>query len=115
MSHLSGGNVQRAIVAREATEGTSVLLISEPAVALDHEARMALRRELHRLAGVGTATIVLTNDVDDAAFFATRLIGVVGGALVADAPVAELAPDHLHARLSRVRDAATTVTPGDAP
>ncbi len=108
MSHLSGGNVQRAIVAREATENTSVLIIVEPAVALDHDARMALRRELHRLAAHGTATLVLTNDVDDAAFFATRLVGVAGGALVADGTVAELSPDQLHAILSRGRAAATT-------
>ncbi|MFW6211598.1 MAG: ATP-binding cassette domain-containing protein [Spirochaetota bacterium] len=107
MAHLSGGNVQRAIIAREATEQTSVLLICEPAVALDHEARISLREEIDRLAELGTTTLILTNDVDDATFFATRLVGVAGGVIVADGRRDELSPDQLHAALSVARTSST--------
>lgn len=59
---LSGGEIQRLVLARAELMGTSLLLADEPTGQLDHDNTAMVARALRRLADHGTTVIVATHD-----------------------------------------------------
>jgi ABC-type Fe3+/spermidine/putrescine transport system ATPase subunit len=84
---ISGGEQQRAALARALVRQPRLLLLDEPFSSLDTELRVSLRDQLRRLQGaMGVAAIYVTHDRDDAAALADRVIEMRGGRIVADGP-----------------------------
>lgn len=83
---LSGGQVQRLILARELEQEHPILVVSEPDAGLDLHARTQLRSALRERAGDGACVIVLTASLDVACEFAQRVVVLRGGAIAADLP-----------------------------
>lgn len=81
---LSGGERTRVSLARVLAQDTPVLLLDEPTTALDVGHEAAVMRELQRLAESGRAVIAVLHDLNDAARFATRVVALDRGRLVAD-------------------------------
>ncbi|HEY3851966.1 MAG TPA: ATP-binding cassette domain-containing protein [Steroidobacteraceae bacterium] len=82
---LSGGNVQKVLLARELDAEANVAILNKPTYGLDlHNQRLALERIL-AAAGRGVALIVISTDLDElleisdriGAMFQGRLAGVV--------------------------------------
>lgn len=72
---LSGGEQQRAAVARALVSEPRVLLLDEPFSSLDPDLRRVLRRELRDLQRtLGLTTIYVTHDSDDAHELADRVV-----------------------------------------
>lgn len=72
---LSGGERQRLALARALAPRPSVVLLDEPFSNLDYCLRCTLRDEVHRiLKGVGTTSILVTHDIDDAMMLGDRLV-----------------------------------------
>jgi iron(III) transport system ATP-binding protein len=72
---LSGGEQQRAALARALVGSPRVLLLDEPFSNLDSDLRIALRQELARLwRQLDLTTICVTHDAADAAALADRTI-----------------------------------------
>jgi len=91
-SRLSGGQAQRAALARALAPEPALLLLDEPLAALDAGARAAMRRELRRhLEGFAGAVLIITHDPVDAAVLASRVVVVEGGRVVQSATPAEVA------------------------
>ena len=89
-SQLSGGQQQRMAIARALVNRPKLILADEPTGNLDTETSrevMAVFRGLNQKAGI--ALILVTHE-PDIARYAQRLIRLVDGRVVADAPVAEL-------------------------
>ena len=63
---LSGGQRQRVLIARALVQDAHLLLLDEPYSGLDSASADQLTTLLHDLAGLGTAIIVATHDVDQA-------------------------------------------------
>jgi molybdate transport system ATP-binding protein len=77
---LSGGQAQRAALARALATEPRVLLLDEPLAALDAGARLHVRAELRRhLASFGGARLIVTHDPVDAMVLADRLVVIERG------------------------------------
>ncbi|TFV67831.1 UNVERIFIED_ORG: ABC transporter ATP-binding protein [Bacillus sp. AZ43] len=82
-AELSGGQAQRAALARALAVDPSVLLLDEPLSALDARTRLAVRAELRRhLAGFAGSTVLVTHDPVDAMALADRVVVVEDGRIV---------------------------------
>lgn len=77
---LSGGQAQRAALARALATEPRLLLLDEPLAAMDAGARAELRRELSRhLASFGGTCLLITHDPIEAMTLADRLVVLEGG------------------------------------
>jgi osmoprotectant transport system ATP-binding protein len=85
---LSGGEQQRAGVARALAAQPRVLLMDEPFGAVDAIVRASLQDEIRRIhRELGTTIVFVTHDVDEALRLADRVVVIAGGAIAqADAP-----------------------------
>jgi putative spermidine/putrescine transport system ATP-binding protein len=90
-SQLSGGQQQRVALARALAIEPAVLLLDEPLSALDAKVRVQLRDEIRRVqVEVGTTTLFVTHDQEEALAVADR-VGVMNkGRLDQIAPPTEL-------------------------
>jgi zinc/manganese transport system ATP-binding protein len=64
---LSGGQLQRALVAQGLAQRARLLLLDEPMTALDAQSKSAVNTALLAAADVGAAVIVVTHDLSDLA------------------------------------------------
>jgi osmoprotectant transport system ATP-binding protein len=84
---LSGGQRQRVGVARALTTNPDVLLMDEPFGALDPLTRAEMQTMLRDLLGNVQKTVLLvTHDLPEALYLASRVIFVDAGHIVADLP-----------------------------
>jgi molybdate transport system ATP-binding protein len=80
---LSGGQAQRAALARALVGNPALLLLDEPLSALDARTRLTVRAELRRhLAAYRGSTVLVTHDPVDAMALADRVVVVEDGAVV---------------------------------
>ena len=87
VTHLSGGETQRVVLARALTQQAPILLLDEPTSALDlghRDAVLELIDELRRHDGI--SVIAAMHDLGTAARFADRLALIDRGRIVADGP-----------------------------
>jgi energy-coupling factor transporter ATP-binding protein EcfA2 len=103
-SQLSGGELQRVVVAAALALEPDVLALDDPAAELDPEAADALYDALPSFAAGGTAVLLATPDLQRAARVATRVIGVADGRVVADGRPAEVLTGTDVALLARAAD-----------
>lgn len=85
---LSGGNQQKALVARWLASGVPVMLVDEPTHGVDIGARAEIHEHLRRYAEDGGALLLATSDLDEALVMADRILvmrrGEIGAELVVD-------------------------------
>jgi putative spermidine/putrescine transport system ATP-binding protein len=88
---LSGGQQQRVALARALAIEPAVLLLDEPLSALDAKVRVQLRDEIRRIQlEVGTTTLFVTHDQEEALAVADRVGVMNAGHLDQIAPPSEL-------------------------
>ncbi len=88
---LSGGEAQRVGVARAIAARPRVLLMDEPFGAVDALVRASLQRELARIVrDLGTTTLFVTHDFDEALKLADRIVVMHGGRIEQVAAPGEL-------------------------
>ena len=82
-AELSGGQAQRAALARALVGDPALLLLDEPLSSLDARTRLTVRAELRRhLAHFGGSTVLVTHDPVDAMALADRVVVVEAGQVV---------------------------------
>jgi len=99
-NQLSGGQQQRVAIARALAMSPSVMLLDEPTSALDPELTQEVIASIHQLARQGLTLMIATHEMAIARDFADRVLFMVHGELVEDAPSAEFfrAPRHERAK-----------------
>lgn len=81
---LSGGEQNRALIARALAQDTPLLLADEPAAGLDPAQQLTTMRLFRALAAEGRGIIASIHDLGLAARFCTRLVLLAGGRVLAD-------------------------------
>ena len=82
---LSGGQRQRVGLARALAADPAVLLMDEPFGALDPVTRAEMQDVLRNLlAGLKKTVLLVTHDLDEALYLASRIILIEGGRIMAD-------------------------------
>ena len=79
---LSGGNVQRAVLARELSEPADVLLVSNPVFGLDFTAVAEVHQRLLAARNAGSAVLMVSEDLDELLHLADRIVVMSGGRIV---------------------------------
>jgi simple sugar transport system ATP-binding protein len=87
---LSGGNVQRAVLARELGPGTAkVLVAANPCFGLDFAAVDFIHSQILAARNNGVAVLLICEDLDELLALSDRVVVMAGGQLVYEAPVLE--------------------------
>jgi len=84
---LSGGNVQRAVLARELTGDVDLLIVSNPCFGLDFSAVAEIRARIMRARNSGTAVLLLSEDLDELLEMSDRIMVISEGKLVYETPI----------------------------
>lgn len=71
---LSGGNVQRAVLARELTGEVRLLIISNPCFGLDFAAVAEIRARIVAARNAGTAVLLMSEDLDEIMELSDRIL-----------------------------------------
>jgi simple sugar transport system ATP-binding protein len=79
---LSGGNVQRAVLARELEGSVDVLVAANPCMGLDFAAVAEIHRRVRAARAQGTAVLLVSADLDEILALATRILVMSEGRIV---------------------------------
>ena len=86
---LSGGNVQRAILARELSGDVDVLIVANPCFGLDFASVAEIRSRIMEQRNKGAAVLLISEDLDEILELADRVAVMSGGTITYVAPIAE--------------------------
>jgi iron complex transport system ATP-binding protein len=92
---LSGGEQNRALIARALAQDTPLLIADEPIAGLDPAQQLACLRLFRDLAAEGRTVLASIHDLGLAARFCTRLVLLSGGHVLADGPAEVVLQDSL--------------------
>ncbi len=84
---LSGGNVQRAVLARELTGDVDLLIISNPCFGLDFSAVSEIRARIIAARNKGAAVLLMSEDLDEIMELADRILVMSEGAIAFETSV----------------------------
>lgn len=87
---LSGGDQQKAMLARWLVHGCTVLLLDEPTRGVDVGARAEIYSLIRSLARQGTAVVVVSSEIDEVLGLADQVLVIADGAVVHDGPAAQI-------------------------
>jgi simple sugar transport system ATP-binding protein len=79
---LSGGNIQRAVLARELGGEVSVMIAANPCFGLDFAATAQIHAEIMAARNRGAAVLLVSEDLDELLDLADRIVVMFGGRLV---------------------------------
>ena len=89
VSSLSGGNVQRLVLARELSGDVEVLIAANPCFGLDIAAIAEIRSQMMRARNRGAAILLVSEDLDELFELADRMVVMFNGELVYETPIAD--------------------------
>ena len=88
IASLSGGNVQRAVLARELTGAVNLLVISNPCFGLDFSAVAEIRARIMAARNAGTAVLLMSEDLDEVMELSDRILVMSEGRIAYETPAA---------------------------
>jgi ribose transport system ATP-binding protein len=101
IASLSGGNQQKALVARWIASESRVLLLDDPTAGVDVGTRPELHAQIRALAAAGAAVLLVSTDVDELAELPDRVVVFDRGSLVAELSGESLTPARTLAAMTR--------------
>ena len=79
---LSGGNMQKVILAREISRNLSLLLASQPTRGLDIHATSFIRNEICQARDLGLPVLWISEDLDELLLVADRIAVIFDGRII---------------------------------
>ncbi len=108
---LSGGNLQKYIVAREIDANPKLLIVSQPTWGVDVGAAAQIRGEILRLRDEGCAVLVVSEELDELFEVCDRMYVIARGKLSPSIPIAEATVEKIGEWMSGLWDRSV---PGEA-
>jgi len=90
VSHLSGGEMQRTLIARALAQEPELILLDEPTSALDLHHQIEVLNNLQYIQQRGVTIVSTMHDISLAAMYAQRLIVMQGGRLLVEGAAHEI-------------------------
>ena len=88
MTTLSGGNVQRTVLARELSERVSVLVAANPVFGLDFAAVAEIHERILAARDEGAAVLLVSEDLDELLELCDRIAVMFNGRIVHETGIA---------------------------
>jgi simple sugar transport system ATP-binding protein len=95
IASLSGGNMQKVLLARALARRPRVLVVAQPTRGLDIGAYRYVHQQLDELRAEGAGALLVSEDLDELRALSDRVAVLFRGELVAEMPVTEAVPDRL--------------------
>ena len=95
MKNLSGGNVQKVILARELSRRPDVLIAAQPARGLDIGAAEYVHLRLLDQRNAGTATLLISEDLDEILALSDRIVVIYEGQIMGEVKRESATPEQL--------------------
>ena len=92
---LSGGNIQKVLLARVLSRDPKVVIVSQPTRGLDVGASEYVREELLRQRSGGAAVLLMSEDLDELVNLSDRIVVLYEGRIVGRLDAAEADPERL--------------------
>jgi ribose transport system ATP-binding protein len=96
MKTLSGGNQQKAILARWLRRDACLLLLDQPTQGVDVGARADIYTAIRAVTSSGGAAIAVVDDLEELATFADRAVVIGDGRVTAEVPPHEMSAQRLN-------------------
>ncbi|QKD05123.1 ABC transporter ATP-binding protein [Mesorhizobium loti] len=84
VKRLSGGNIQKVVLAREFTNSADFLLIDQPTRGVDIGAQEAIHDEIMRQRAAGRAILLISVQLDELAALADRILVMFNGRIMGE-------------------------------
>ncbi|MBX3567687.1 MAG: ABC transporter ATP-binding protein [Rhizobiaceae bacterium] len=82
IGRLSGGNIQKVLLARELADGAKVVIFNKPTYGLDLANTLATRDRIREIAARGKGVLLISTDLEELLQLCDRIAVMAGGALV---------------------------------
>jgi simple sugar transport system ATP-binding protein len=106
VKNLSGGNIQKLLLARELSRKPSVVIASQPTRGLDIGATDYVHQRLLEQRGEGTAILLISEDLDEILALSDRIAVIYEGQIMGVVEHAEATPEKLGLLMAGVRSEA---------
>jgi ribose transport system ATP-binding protein len=100
MEKFSGGNQQKAVLARWMRTDPKILLFSDPTQGVDVGAKALVHRLIEEAAGSGVSIVVASSDVEELVRLCDRVLVLRGGMIVSELSDSRLTVDRLMAEIT---------------
>lgn len=110
MGNLSGGNKQKAIVAREFSRDVHLLIASQPTRGLDVGSIEFIHKQIIKKRDAGVAVLLVSAELDEILSLSDRIAVMYRGKVVATLPATEATRENLGLLMAGI-----TPTPAEAP
>lgn len=100
--HLSGGNIQKVVVAREFSAGADVLIVAQPTRGIDIGAAEYIHERLLEQRSAGAAILLISEDLDEVLELSDRVLVMFEGRIMGELPRDEVEIDAVGLLMSGV-------------
>ena len=103
VKNLSGGNIQKLLLARELSRKPKVVIAAQPTRGLDVGATEYVHQVLTDQRGEGTAILLISEDLDEVLALSDRIIVIYEGEIMGEVMTEEASPEDLGLMMAGVR------------
>ncbi len=100
--HLSGGNIQKVVIAREFTCDAEVLVVAQPTRGVDIGAAEYIHERLLEQRSAGAAILLISEDLDEVLQLSDRVVVVLEGQVMGEVQRADATPQAVGLLMSGV-------------
>ncbi|HLN05519.1 MAG TPA: ABC transporter ATP-binding protein [Acidimicrobiales bacterium] len=110
--NLSGGNIQKLIMARELSGSPRVLLVAQPTRGIDVASTRYIHERLVSQRDSGTAILVISEDLDEIMTICDRVVVMYEGAIIGSADPRVNSREEIGMMMAGIRSGAATAAGG---